>query len=174
MDNPPAPQLKKNNVMMITGVVGLILAAAGFGGGMMFQKSRDSLKGLSGTALQTKIASLGLGNATNGTAGARNVNGSRFGAGFPGGSRGGGFANGQIIGADSQSVTIKQTDGSTKVVYYTGSTVIDKTVTGATSDLTVGQNITTSGTANSDGSVAATTIQIRPTGSTTTPPSPAQ
>ena len=171
--------MNKPNPMIITAIVGVVLAAAGFGGGMMFQKSKDSLKGLSGTALQSKITSLGLG--TSGAQGTGNTNGARtfFGTGAPGagfagrGRAGGGFVSGDIVSADATSITVKDATGSTKVVYYTSATTIDKTVTGAASDLVIGQNVTTNGTANSDGSVAATTIQLRPAGSTT-PPVPAQ
>ncbi len=160
--------------MIMTAMVGIVLGAIGFGGGLMFQKGQDSLKGLTGSALQTKIASLGLGTGSGGAQGAGNTNGGRgfFGGGFAGRDGRGGLVAGQIISADATSVTVKEANGSTKVVYYTGATTIDKSVTGATSDLTIGQSITTNGTANSDGSVAATTIQIRPAGSI--PPGSAQ
>lgn len=166
----PTIATKKPNPIIMTTVVGIVLAAAGFGGGMMFQKSQDSLKGLSGTELQQKMASLGLGTSGTAATGTPNTNGRAFGAGFPGagnlGGRGG-LVSGEIVNADATSITVKDSTGSTKVVYYSGTTTIDKTVSGAASDLTVGLNVTTNGTSNSDGSVAATTIQIRPAGSTT-------
>ncbi len=159
--------------MMTTVIVGVVLAVVGFGGGMMFQKSQDSLKGLSGTELQKKMSSLGLGTTGTATTGARNINGRTFGTGFPGGGNfagRGGLVSGEIVSADANSITVKESTGSTKVVYYTSTTTVDKTVAGASSDLTVGQTVTTNGTANTDGSVAATTIQIRPAGSVTAVP----
>lgn len=174
MDTQPAAMPKNNNPMMMTVIVGIVLALAGFGGGIFFQKSQDSLKGLSGTELQKKMTSLGLGASSTSTNTRLNINGRSFGAGFPGGGNfggRGGFVSGEIVSADATSITVKDSTGSTKVVYYSGTTTIDKTVTGAAADLTVGLNVTTNGTSNSDGSVAATTIQIRPAGSTTgTPP----
>lgn len=162
---------------LITLITVIVIGAGAFFGGMMFQKSQDSIKGLTGTALTKKLESLGS------TAGTRtfdgNINGANFPGGFPGGDTnasgrraGGGFVNGQIISMDNQSITIKQQDNSTKTVYYSSTTKIDKTVTGASSDLTVGTDVTTSGTSNTDGSVTATTIQIRPASTTTTPPTP--
>ncbi|MFH0829131.1 MAG: hypothetical protein V1907_03040 [Candidatus Kerfeldbacteria bacterium] len=164
MDNIPASKPAKKGGFLVPLIIAIVVGAAGFSGGMMFQKSQDSLKNVTGDKLQSKLQSLGLSNGFGGPIGDRNVNGSRFinGNGFPGGrTGGGGMVSGEIISSDSTSVTIKQQDGSTKVVYFTSSTTIDKTVAGTSSDLTVGKNITANGTANSDGSIAAQTIQLR-------------
>jgi len=166
-------------LFLITLMVAIIVAAGAFFGGMTFQKSRDSLAGLSGQDLTKKMQQLGLsGNGFGGDLGSRNFNGNINGRNFPGGgfmvrNGGGGFTNGEIIRADSSSLTIKQQDGSTKTVYYSSSTTVSKMATGTTADLSVGTNVTANGTANSDGSVTATTIQIRPAGTDTpqdTPP----
>lgn len=160
----------------MTIIVGVVLGAAGFGGGIVWQKSQDSLKGLSADKLQAKLTSLGMGadGGFGAVSGTRNVNGGRAFGVFPGGGRGG-FVSGEVVSADATSVTVKDSTGSTKVVYYTSSTAITKSVTGASSDLTVGQNVTTNGTSNSDGSIAATTIQLRPAGENLqAPPTDAQ
>jgi hypothetical protein len=56
-------------------------------------------------------------------------------------------------------------------VLYSPSTVIAVSKTGSASDLTTEQDVTVSGTANSDGSITATRIQVgtlpRPTTTTT-------
>lgn len=75
---------------------------------------------------------------------------------------GNGFINGQIISQDDKSLTIKMNDNSTKIVWFSDSTNIGKTVAGAKTDLAVGQEITVTGPAQSDGSVTAQMIQIRP------------
>jgi hypothetical protein len=74
----------------------------------------------------------------------------------------GGFATGQITAQDSTSITLKMRDGSTKIVFFSPSTSVGKSVSGAASDLAVGQNVMVNGTNNSDGSIAAQNIQIRP------------
>lgn len=166
--------MKKQVVISI--ISAIIIAGGAFAGGMMLQKNQDSLKGLTGTALTKKLESLGS------TTGSRFQVGDINGAGFPGGFAGdinnasgtrrigGGFINGEIISMDSQSVTVKQQDNSTKTVYFSSTTTVDKTVTGDSSDLKVGTTITTNGTENTDGSITAKTIQIRPAGSATPTP----
>lgn len=149
---------------LITIVIAIVVAAGAFFGGMSYQKSKDSLSGLSGQNLIKKMQSLGMsGNGFGAENGTPNVNGGNF----PGGANGrrfggGGMVNGQIVSMDSQSITVKQQDGSTITVYYSSSTTISKTTTGSSSDLTVGTEVSANGTSNSDSSVTASTIRINP------------
>ncbi len=83
--------------------------------------------------------------------------------------RGGGFASGEVSSVDTNSIVVKMRDGSSKIVLYAPSTEIGKFTTGVLSDVVVGKQIMVSGTANSDGSVTATNIQIRPNMPTGTP-----
>jgi len=170
-----------SNPMMVTAVVGIILAAIGFGGGMYFQKGQDSLQGLTGQELQKKMASLGLAsgsaqgtNNTNGAGPSGFFGGGGFPGGSPGGRGGGGLVTGSIVSANAQGMTVQGANGSTHVVYFTDATTIDKSEAGTTSDLYAGQTVVANGTANSDGSVSATTIQIRPAGTSFTLPNPIQ
>ncbi len=92
---------------------------------------------------------------------------SRTGAGGFAGSRGnraagGGFVTGQILSIDAQSITVKLPTGGSEIVYVSPSTTIQKTVDGSQNDLTVGGEVTAMGSSNSDGSVSATSVQIRP------------
>ena len=88
---------------------------------------------------------------------------------------GNGAAFGSIIAKDVNSITVQlmggpnasSTNGSStgsKIVLFSGSTEIGKTVPGSATDLTVGQNVVVNGTPNSDGSITAQMIQIRPAG----------
>lgn len=97
------------------------------------------------------------------------------GAGARGGFRGGANAAfGTIIAKDSNSITVQlggpnasSTNGSasgTKIVLYDTSTQVGKMVAGSATDLSIGASVTADGSANSDGSITAQMIQIRPAG----------
>lgn len=79
-----------------------------------------------------------------------------------GNNRGNGFVSGEIISKDDASITVKLPDGGSKIVFFSDSTNITKSTNGAFSDMEAGKTITVNGITNSDGSVTATNIQIRP------------
>jgi hypothetical protein len=74
---------------------------------------------------------------------------------------GGGFVAGQIVSADAQSVTVQLANGNSEVVFYSSSTQIIKPQPATVAALTSGTRVLVGGTANSDGSVTASTIQIQ-------------
>jgi hypothetical protein len=90
--------------------------------------------------------------------------------GFAGGMRtggaGGGFLTGTVAAKDAGSITLNTKDGSSHVVLVTPNTTVSKSVNGTLTDVATGSTIIVSGTTNSDGSVSASLIQMRPT----TPP----
>lgn len=93
-------------------------------------------------------------NGINGNA----VRGNRQGQG-PGG---GGFINGTILSKDSQSITIKLTDGGSKILFLSDTTAIDRLAPAAAADLAIGTSVMASGKTNDDGSITARMVQIRP------------
>jgi hypothetical protein len=78
-----------------------------------------------------------------------------------GGFRGGAI-NGSILSMDSNSITVKLNDGSTKIVVLSGSTTYSNTTSALVTDLKTGINVAVFGTPNSDGSVTATIVQLNP------------
>lgn len=78
--------------------------------------------------------------------------------------RSAGATAGEIIAKDATSVTVKMQDGSTKIILTPSGTEVMKSVAGTAADLSLGTNVSVIGTANSDGSVTAQNVQIRPQG----------
>lgn len=143
---------RKHNTIVIGVVIALLCAGGGFYGGMHYAQTKissNSAQGIGGNAGRT---------------GANGVRGARF--------AGGGAVFGTIIAKDAVSITVKlMSMGSstpsgtgTKIVLYDTSTQVGKFTTGSANDLSAGEMITANGTSNSDGSVTASQIQIRPAG----------
>jgi len=133
----------KNKITII--VIALILIGASFYGGVVYGKNTVSARGQFTNSQFTG-----------------NVNGAR-GTGMRGNTNGG-FTSGEIISKDAMGVTIKTQDGSTKIVLIATSTQVMKSSAGSLGDLTTGINVTITGIANSDGSITAQNVQIRPAG----------
>jgi hypothetical protein len=74
----------------------------------------------------------------------------------------GGAAQGEIIAKDDTSITVKLQDGGSRIVYLSASTTVARSTEGNLSDLTVGENVIVFGSAGSDGTVTAQSVQIRP------------
>jgi len=106
--------------------------------------------------------------------GAGSFRGARGGAGGAGAAAGG-FIAGQIVSKDATSITVSIISGGSKIIFFDSGTKISKTVAGTSGDLTAGTNVMITGATNSDGSVNATSVQIRPDmpTSATTPPASA-
>ena len=113
---------------------------------------------------------LGVQNGKNSATAAATVARAGFTRGAGSLARGGtgGFTGGQILSKDATSLTVGVQGGGSKIVFFSNSTPITKTVSGSVSDLTIGTNISVIGTTNSDSSESATSIQIRPAGFGTT------
>lgn len=136
------------NTKIIVGIVGaLTIAGASFFGGMTYGKSSVPARGQFGNG-EFRANVQGVNNG--GVRGA-----------------GGGFTVGEILSKDATSITIKMQDGSTKIILIGESTEVMKSASGTLDDLSVGTNVMVAGSANSDGSVTAESVQVRPAGSST-------
>ncbi len=79
-----------------------------------------------------------------------------------GGAAGAGLLSGTVAAEDSGSITLDTRDGSSHVVLINPATTVQKSVSGTMSDVAVGSTVVVMGTTNSDGSVSATSVQLRP------------
>ena len=75
---------------------------------------------------------------------------------------GAGVIRGEIISRDEESITVKLPDDSSKIILVAENTAINKATEGLIDDLKTGEQVMVIGQTNSDGSVAATQIQLNP------------
>jgi hypothetical protein len=134
----------KNVKVIVPIILVLVGLGAGFFGGYQYRNYRLN---------QTRGNFIG--------ANGQRFTGTRTGQGTVAGARGG-AVTGSILSMDAKSITVKLTDGSTKIVLFSGSTTYSNTATAAQTDLKVGSEVAVFGAANTDGSVTATSIQINP------------
>lgn len=76
----------------------------------------------------------------------------------------GGMNNGEVVAKDDQSMTLKLRDGGSKVVFFSASTTLSTVVESSMSSLATGTEVMVMGTTNQDGSITASMIQVRPSG----------
>jgi len=128
-------------------IVAVVIGGVGFYGGMKYGQS---------TASQTSANLIANFRGQQGGVGMTGRGANRL------AGQNGGFTGGQIIAKDATGITVKLQDNSSKIVFISSSSNIMKSTQGSLSDLVVGGNVTITGTANSDGSITAQSIQIRP------------
>jgi len=125
------------NSKVLTVIIVIIIAGGAFFGGMQYQKSKvGSFTGGQGSAFRQRM---GQGQST---------------AFRP--------VRGDILSIDSNTMTVKLQDGSSKIVILSASTTYAKEASATVSDLKTGATVMVTGTSNSDGSVTAQSVQINP------------
>jgi len=164
-------ELKIHQKCLIISAAAVIVVGAGaFAGGMVYSKSSTAAAG-------DRFA--GNGSMFNRDGGA----GQFFGSGqvfdrngtagaHTGGRMLGGNVVGEVLKMDSQSLTVKLSDGGTRLVFLSDKTTVMKTETAAVTDLVQGAAVRVMGSPNQDGSVMAQNIQIVPAGQMQPVPQP--
>ena len=126
-------------VFLITIGVG----AVAFYGGIQYQLSTQAVGGRNFMSNQQGVGRNGA------NAGAR-----RMGSGQP--------ISGEIINMDTDSLTVKLIDGSSRIVLLNDKTIYNKTASVEKIELKVGEKVGIFGTTNTDGSVSAQNVQLNP------------
>lgn len=130
----------KNNVI-VTSVIIVLVGSIAFFGGMKHQQSKA--------------------NAANP---GRQFAGQGFHAGQNGSGGRQGFrpVAGEIIKSDETTITVKLTDGSSKIVLIGEKTTINTAAEAKREDLKTGITVAVFGSENADGTVTAQTVQLNP------------
>jgi hypothetical protein len=139
----------KNNTMLITIAIAVVIGVGGFIAGMKYQQTKQPTFGRNGT----NNFMMGGGQNGQGANGQTRTGGARM---------GGGQVMGEILSQDATSITVKLTDGSSKIVLFNDKTTVNKAAEASTADLKTGETVAVFGQTNTDGSVTATNIQLNP------------
>jgi hypothetical protein len=138
--------------LLIILVTAVVVGGGAFYGGMKYQQSKNSLSRVSGQGFQN-LTEEQRQQMLQGNAGAGVQSGRGNGANF---------LAGEVISKDEKSLTLKASDGGSKIIFFSASTKISKMIDGSADDLEIGKTITVNGQQNSDGSYTASTIQLTP------------
>ncbi|MCL4397914.1 DUF5666 domain-containing protein [Patescibacteria group bacterium] len=136
---------------IIYGLITLALAGLAFYGGIKYQQKQAA----------ARISSFSQNGGNNGQIRTRFGNGAN-----------GGAVRGEVLSVDANGLTVKNRDGSSRIVLFSGSTVINKADVATKDDIKTGSTVAVFGTINSDGSITAQNVQINPV--QPPPPNPTQ
>ncbi len=156
----PRPRKRAHPLTFV--LVALVLAAAGFLGGVAYQKHAggSSSSNSASTALAAFARRAG---ATGGTGAPAGAGGGAAGAGA--GGRFGGATIGTVKLVDGRNVYVTDTNGNIVKVTTTDASQLSKTDPATTKDIAPGETVVVRGTTNADGSVTATSLTATPAGS---------
>lgn len=121
-------------------IILIIAAGASFYGGMKYGQSKNSSVLPTNSRANFQARQEGTGNRMAG---------------------GANFISGEVIAKDDKSLTLKMADSGSKIVFFSDSTKVSKTIDGLMDDIVIGSQIMVSGEQSSEGIYTAQTIQDR-------------
>ena len=154
--------MKPNQIISITVLV-LLVSFTSFFAGTKYQQKK-TISNFSQQVSNREGQNIGRGNG-QGMGRENNVDTTKTRGQMPGFRQ----TIGEIISADDKSITVKLTDGSSKIILISDSTTVNQSSPAAKSDLKVGIKVAVMGDSNTDGSVTSRNIEINPHITTVTP-----
>jgi hypothetical protein len=121
----------------------VLLAVVFFYAGLKYDQSHSAT-----TAASARAAFVGR-------VGAAGVGAGRLGGG-------GGVVMGTVLSLDPQGITVSIAGGGSKIIFVATSTSYTTTSAGSPSDINTGDTVVVTGSTNTDGSVTARSIDVRP------------
>ncbi len=154
------PNLKESLNMVTIGLM-LIIGIGAFFGGMKYQQSKTpfNLNQFSGNPFGGR-GQFGDRGGNNQAGGTRDGTGNQSGVGQR--RMGNGQIVGEITSVADNSITVKMTDGSSKIVILGNNTKVSKSTEVQKSELKAGVKVAVFGTPNTDGSVTGSNIELDP------------
>jgi hypothetical protein len=145
--------MKNQNIVIACAVTAVVAGGAGFWGGTMYPKSQS----------MPNFQNRGEGRPMmpGQTTDAR-PSGNRVAPGSPGQMGRGGAIMGEVTAKDDKSITIKMSDGSSKIVILSSSTSYRTSTESKAANVELGKQVAVFGTPNSDGSTTASSVEIDP------------
>lgn len=137
----------KNNLLIII-ITAILSGGIGFWGARAYQKNQK----ISATPGQLQFGK-GMQNGTG-----HGGNNMTRGGKMPG--NGGGPVSGEISSLEDKTITLKTQDGSSKIIVFSDSSIINKISEASLADLQVGSQIMVMGTSDDSGTLTAKTISI--------------
>lgn len=122
------------NLPIIFAVILVVVASGAFFGGMKYQESKTPSR--NGNPAQNQFRQRNIANST--------------------------AVNGAVLNVDAKTLTVKLSDGSSKIILFSDKTTVSESTASATTDIKTGEKVAVFGTTNPDGSVTAQNIQINP------------
>jgi hypothetical protein len=170
LELPPRPRRRLlgtggNPIQLV--LLGVLLIACGFIGGVLVEKSESSSgsSGSSGGAssLASRFAALRGASGTTGTAGAGGRSGSGSTSGGFSAAAGDGFKRptaGTVAYLAGSTLYVTNSEGNTVKVTTSAGTTVNKTVKSAVKDIRPGETVTITGETGSGGKISAESIDV--------------
>lgn len=132
----------KNYIFL--GLLVILVAGVSFYGGTEYQKNKQSKLGLNMGQFNQKLGQ----NQEQ-----RNGDNARIGGNFR-------PVVGEVLTVEDKSITVKLADGSSKIIFISEKTQINKIESVENTDIVVGAKVNIFGVENSDGSMTAENVQL--------------
>ena len=161
-DLPPRPRRRLlgagANPLALT-LLGVLLIACGFIGGVLVEKDQtsSSASGTGAAGLASRFAALrGASSATGASSGAGGFGGA---SGFGGGA-GAGVTTGNVAYIAGDTLYVTSAEGNTVRVTTSAASTVTKTVKSEVKDIHPGETVVVSGAAGANGAIAAESIRV--------------